>query len=116
MKRVVEIVPYDARWIGRFEEEADLLRSIFGEEVAAVHHIGSTSIPGMMAKPIIDVLLEVRDIDRVDAFNEAMVRLGYEARGEFGLPRGDIFRKWLMASVPFTCTPGPAAIGRSNDI
>ena len=76
MKRVVEVVPYDPGWIGLFEGEAELLRSVFGREVVAIHHIGSTSIPGMTAKPIIDVLLEVRDIERVDAYNEPMGRLG----------------------------------------
>ena len=93
MSRVIEVVPYDPQWIARFEEEANLLRPVFGEEVVAIHHIGSTSIPGMTAKPIIDILLEVRDIDCIDAFNAAMGRLGYEARGEYGLPRRRYFPK-----------------------
>lgn len=93
MNRIIEVAPYDPGWIALFAGEAELLRSVFGEEVVAVHHIGSTSIPGMTAKPIIDMLLEVRDIDRVDAFNEAMRRLGYEARGEYGLPRRRYFPK-----------------------
>lgn len=93
MKRIIKVLPYDPGWIALFEREAKLLRSVFGEEVVAIHHIGSSSIPGMAAKPIIDVLLEVRNIDRVDVFNEAMHRLGYEARGEYGLPRRRYFPK-----------------------
>ena len=93
MKRVVEVLPYDAGWVALFAREANLLRSVFGDEVVAIHHIGSTSIPGLAAKPIIDVLLEVRDIDRVDDFNESMQRLGYEPRGEYGLPRRRYFPK-----------------------
>ena len=93
MARAIEVVPYDPGWIALFASEAKLLRAVFGHEVVAVHHIGSTSIPGMKAKPIIDVLLEVRDIERVDAFNESMRRLGYEPRGEYGLPERRYFPK-----------------------
>lgn len=93
MKRIIEVLSYDPEWIKLFEVEAGLLRSIFGQEVAAIHHIGSTSIPGMKAKPIIDILLEVRDIERVDLFNEPMLRLGYEPRGEYGLPHRRYFPK-----------------------
>ena len=93
MKRIIEIVPYDPAWIELFTIEARLLRSVLGQEVVAVHHIGSTSIPGMKAKPVIDILLEVRDIEQVDAFNEPMRRLGYEPRGEYGLPHRRYFPK-----------------------
>ncbi len=60
VERKIELMPYDPDWIMLFATEAGLLRRIFGQEVVAVHHIGSTSIPGMTAKPIIDILLEVR--------------------------------------------------------
>ena len=93
MKRIVEVLPYDPGWIALFAAEASLLRSVFDHEVVAVHHIGSTSVPGMKAKPIIDVLLEVRDIERVDAYNEPMRQLGYEPRGEYWLPRRRYFPK-----------------------
>lgn len=93
MNRIIEVVPYDAGWIGQFEAEAELLRSLLGEEVAAVHHIGSTSIPGMAAKPVIDILLEVRRVERLDKVNAVMRRAGYEPRGAFGLPRRRYFPK-----------------------
>lgn len=76
-----------------FEAEADVLRATLGDEVRNVHHIGSTSIPGMSAKPIIDILLEVREIERMDELAPRMVELGYEARGEFGLPGRRYFVK-----------------------
>ena len=93
MERKIELRPYDPEWIRLFATEAGLLRRIFGQEVVAVHHIGSTSIPEMKAKPIIDILLEVRDIRRVDAFNESMRRWGYEPRGAYGLPNRRYFPK-----------------------
>jgi GrpB-like predicted nucleotidyltransferase (UPF0157 family)/GNAT superfamily N-acetyltransferase len=93
MARNIEILPYDPAWIELFTTEAKLLRSLFGQEVIAVHHIGSTSIPGMKAKPVIDILLEVRDIEQVDAFNELMRKLGYEPRGAYGLAHRRYFPK-----------------------
>lgn len=67
--------------------------------VAAVHHIGSTAISAIFAKPIIDLLVEVADIDDVDADNPAMVALGYEALGEYGIPGRRYFRKGDEAGV-----------------
>lgn len=93
MKRVIEVVPHDPRWSEQFEQEADELIAIFGEEIVAIHHIGSTSIPGIVAKPIIDVLVEVRDIERIDAFNEAMTARGYIPKGAFGIAGRRFFIK-----------------------
>jgi len=79
------VVPHDACWSRLCQEEADELAEIFGEEVVTIHHIGSTAIPGIYAKPIIDILVEVQDIARIDAFNRAMVERGYVPKGEFGI-------------------------------
>jgi GrpB-like predicted nucleotidyltransferase (UPF0157 family) len=85
MSREIKVVPYDTRWSDRFRKEADELAAIFGEEAVAIHHIGSTAIPGIYAKPIIDILVEVQDIERVDAFNREMAKRGYLPKGEFGI-------------------------------
>ncbi|MEN4708334.1 GrpB family protein, partial [Pantoea agglomerans] len=50
-----------------------------------VHHIGSTSVPGLSAKPVIDMLLEVSDINELDKYHSAMAHAGYVARGENGI-------------------------------
>jgi GrpB-like predicted nucleotidyltransferase (UPF0157 family) len=93
MIRKVEVAPYDAEWPRAFQTEADHLAALWGDEVVAVHHIGSTSIPGMSAKPIIDLLVEVRAIDRIDRFDEMMRRSGYLPRGENGIPGRRFFIK-----------------------
>jgi GrpB-like predicted nucleotidyltransferase (UPF0157 family) len=85
MTRLIEVVPYDPHWPARFQEEADELAAIFGEDVVEIHHIGSTAIPGIHAKPIIDVLVEVQDIGGIDALNYAMIERGYLPKGEFGI-------------------------------
>ena len=83
--REVKVVPYDPAWPQRFREEAERLRAVFGRELIYIHHIGSTAVPGLAAKPIIDILPVVRNIDAVDCLNGAMVELGYEPMGEHGL-------------------------------
>jgi GrpB-like predicted nucleotidyltransferase (UPF0157 family) len=85
LMRKVEVIPYQPDWPARFEQEGARLRSVFGEK-ARIHHIGSTSVVGLSAKPVIDILVEVPDIRRVDRLNGQMEALGYEPRGEFGLP------------------------------
>jgi len=76
-----------------YEEEAIKLRRIFGEQLVAIHHIGSTSIPGLEAKPIIDIMPVVEDINSVDEHNESMREIGYEPKGENGIPERRYFQK-----------------------
>jgi len=93
MIRQVEVVPYDPNWAESFQAEADEIRRILGQEVVAVHHIGSTAIPNLSAKPIVDLLVEVRDIEKIDAFNGKMSQLGYLPKGENGIPGRRFFIK-----------------------
>ncbi|MBF2027146.1 MAG: GrpB family protein [Oscillatoriales cyanobacterium C42_A2020_001] len=89
----VEMVPHDPQWRHAFEAEAKRVAVAIGQNVVAIHHIGSTAIPGIYAKPIIDLLVEVDDITLVDACNSTMQALGYEVVGEFGIPGRRFFSK-----------------------
>lgn len=80
-------------WPNMFENEASRIREIFGEELISVHHIGSTSVSGLKAKPIIDIMPVVREIKVVDNYNDKMIAFGYEPMGEFGIPGRRYFRK-----------------------
>lgn len=91
--REVRVVPHDPTWKETFETEAATLRSVLGDEALAVHHIGSTAVPGLAAKPTVDVLIEVRRIEEVDRFDAAMSEKGYEAWGEYGIPGRRFFVK-----------------------
>lgn len=91
--RKVEVVPHDPRWRDEFEAEAKHIGAALGENVAAIHHIGSTAIPNIYAKPVVDLLVEVRDITEVGGRSSAMELLGYEVMGEFGIPGRRYFRK-----------------------
>ena len=84
--REIRVVPYDSNWPEQYRQEAVRIKGVLGNEIVNIHHIGSTSIPGMSAKPIIDILLEVRNIAKIDSYNDEMIGLGYEPRGELGIP------------------------------
>jgi GrpB-like predicted nucleotidyltransferase (UPF0157 family) len=93
MPRRIEVVPHEPEWSDVFREEAKELMAIFGDEMVAIHHIGSTAIPGICAKPIIDVLVEVQNIEKIDAFDRVMAEHGYLPKGDFGIPGRRFFIK-----------------------
>jgi len=93
MTRKVDVVSYDPAWADMFLTEAEVLRNVFGDQLVDVHHIGSTAIPGILAKPILDLLVEVRDIREVDEMNSEMWELGYASLGEYGIPERRYFVK-----------------------
>ena len=86
-------MPYDPNWIKQFNDEALLIAPVFSDNFVAIHHIGSTSVPGLAAKPTIDIVLEVAHIDLVDACNDQMAQLGYEAWGDYHIPGRRFFVK-----------------------
>ena len=92
-QRTIEMAEHDPRWKEQFEAEAKLIRKVFGSEMVGLYHIGSTAIPGIKAKPIIDMLGEVKDIQNVSSFNIPMSRIGYQAKGEMGITGRQYFRK-----------------------
>jgi GrpB-like predicted nucleotidyltransferase (UPF0157 family) len=93
MTRKVEVVPHDRHWQSLFADESQQLAIAFGDNAIAIHHIGSTAIETIYAKPIIDILIEVKDINKVDDRNSEIESLGYFAMGEFGISGRRFFRK-----------------------
>jgi GrpB-like predicted nucleotidyltransferase (UPF0157 family) len=113
--RKVDVLPYSRSWPISFEKEKKLLAEVFGS-TAVIRHIGSTSIPGMSAKPIIDILAEA---DSIALFEQAADRLkewGYIAKGENGIPGRRYFVRFTGAGerlVHLHCYPkGHREIGR----
>ena len=93
MTRKVEVVPYCPDWPSLYQAEAEALHHALGEEVLSIHHFGSTSIPGISAKPVIDILVIVRNIDVIDGMNPRLAAIGYHAVGEYGIPGRRFFYK-----------------------
>jgi GrpB-like predicted nucleotidyltransferase (UPF0157 family) len=93
MKRIVQ---HDPSWAAQYENEARLIAEATGAAACALHHIGSTAIPGLGSKPIIDILLEALSLQAVDGCAERLVELGYEVRGEYGIAGRRYFSKKPM--------------------
>jgi len=89
----VVVTEYNEDWKQKFSEEAQKIKDIFGDELIDIHHIGSTSVPGLKSKPIIDIMPVVKDIEKVDSFNDRMEGIGYECMGELGMKGRKYFRK-----------------------
>jgi len=89
----LEVVDYNPIWSGLYKQEAEQIKKVLGDLLLEIHHIGSTSVNGLKAKPIIDIMPVVKDIEAVDLYNGSFEALGYEGLGEFGIPGRRYFRK-----------------------
>lgn len=86
-------VDHDPTWPAAFRREAGLWEGLLAGLLITVHHIGSTSVPGLAAKPIIDLLPLVTSIDAVDRRTAVIEQAGYQEWGEYGLPGRRYFTK-----------------------
>lgn len=94
MNKLIDIVAsYSTEWPHLFEIEAALIKNALGNNCVAVHHIGSTAVPSLSAKPIIDIMPVVKDIMLVNQAVSAMENLGYKFKGEYGIPFRCYFQK-----------------------
>lgn len=93
---VIEVVDYDPAWPALFDREQRTVAQALGPAVIAIEHVGSTAVPGLAAKPIIDLLATVHDLDEIrEAYIDALARLDYLhlAGYEAWLPSQMLFRK-----------------------
>ena len=92
----VRIVPYDPAWPARFEEErAALTRALGDAATGGIHHVGSTAVPGLDAKPVIDILVGVADLASARACIERVAPLGY------------LYAPYRADEMAWFCTPSP---------
>lgn len=81
--RKIEIVPYDRDWPQQFELEANCIKDALGDNCIVIHHVGSTSVPGLAAKSKIDIMAVVNDPENTI---EKLRTIGFDYRGEFNIP------------------------------
>ena len=91
ISKKVEVVPYNPEWGVMFDSEADRLRTTLQYACENLHHIGSTSIPGLSAKPILDIVVELSE--DADTIEEKLEAVGYQYKGEFNIPLRRFFNK-----------------------
>lgn len=89
----IRLSEFSENWIRLYHEEAYFLKSIFNHEILRFEHFGSTSVPGMKAKPVIDMICIVKNINNIDQYNEKMRSLNYDVAGEWGISGRRLFRK-----------------------
>jgi GrpB-like predicted nucleotidyltransferase (UPF0157 family) len=90
----VRIFPYDPKWPEKYEVERGRLVALFPEAFLALEHVGSTAVPGMAAKPIVDMIGGVRSMGEADTLLTALCQNGYNTSAEFNATLTD--QRWLM--------------------
>ena len=89
--RHIVVMPYDERWTQDFEAIASEIRDALGELALAIEHVGSTSVPGLSAKPIIDIDVVIRDYASFGAVVSALKAVGYRHEGDLGIAGREAF-------------------------
>jgi GrpB-like predicted nucleotidyltransferase (UPF0157 family) len=92
-KGIVKLSRYTGEWRQLFEVEKASLQDKLGSYILDIQHVGSTSIPGMLAKPIIDIAIAVALFEEARVCIPLIEELGYEYKGEFGIPHRHYFVK-----------------------
>jgi GrpB-like predicted nucleotidyltransferase (UPF0157 family) len=94
----IRIVPYDPRWPERFERERAAVEALLGDAITGgVHHVGSTAVPGLAAKPVIDILVGIADLESGSRHVEPLGELGY------------VYAPYRTEEMIWFCKPSPAA-------
>ncbi len=99
----IEIVEYRLEWVGIFESERTAILERCSPWVMEVHHVGSTSVPGLAAKPILDIMPVVANPSDGEKTVEPMTTLGYQYRGENELPGRFYFDKIVDGRTVVHC-------------
>jgi GrpB-like predicted nucleotidyltransferase (UPF0157 family) len=97
MTEQVHIVAYDPGWPLRFEEERSRVERVVGRWLVGIEHIGSTAVPGLDAKPVIDVIAGLRSMSDADRCVEPLIKLGYSYWEEGVEPHHRLFVKFVDA-------------------
>ncbi len=110
-RSITRLVPHDPAWSGLFAAEAARLRAALGEQALAIEHVGSTAVAGLAAKPIIDIMIGVEDLDDCDGHVRALEAIGYERRpvgdlpGRLYLVLGEGDMRWAHLSLAEMTSP-----------
>ncbi len=93
MSQHIIVTEYDPLWPKKFEEESLLVKDVMADNCIAAYHIGSTAVPGLAAKPIIDMMVAVKSLEKADDAAKDFLKIGYEYLGEFGIAGRRYLRK-----------------------
>ena len=88
----VTVLPYDPQWKQNFEAIRQELAAALGNLALRIEHVGSTSVEGLYAKPIIDIDVVIRNTTPLDTVIAALAKIGYQHEGNLGIPQREAFR------------------------
>ena len=88
----VVVLPYDPSWAQDFVRIREEIQAALGELALRIEHVGSTSVPGLSAKPIIDIDVVIRDDSLLDAVIDALGKIGYRHEGNLGIAGREAFK------------------------
>lgn len=91
--RKYSVQDYDPNWVTQYETEEKVLKQALGNNMLSVEHIGSTSVPGLAGKPLIDILAVVQNIEEADGFEPALSSLGYHFLGQYVMEGSRLYVK-----------------------
>ena len=89
----VVVTPYDPAWPERFEEIAAKLRPALGDRITGIEHVGSTSVPGLAAKPVVDIDVVISSEESFPEVKAGLESLGYSHQGDLGIPGREYFKE-----------------------
>lgn len=92
-QQTVALVDHNTAWSRAFTIEAARISSVLGEHQIGIEHIGSTSIPAIRAKPILDIMVGIADFDQGPALEPLLANIGYDFARDAGVPNDHIFGK-----------------------
>ena len=115
-KKHVVVVPYDEMWEKAFEDIKRELEEALGDLALRIEHVGSTSVTGLSAKPIIDIDVVIRDVSILDSVVSALAKIGYVHEGDQGIPGREAFKhdgkEHLMKHHLYVCAEDAAELKR----
>lgn len=90
---IVELENYNEKWKEEYLKEEELLKEVLKEKIIEIHHVGSTSIEGLMAKPVIDIMIAIKSFDEIEEIEQILKNYDYENRGHQGVESRYFFAK-----------------------
>jgi len=113
------VVPYDPNWKTEFERIRDYLMEQIGDLVLEIKHVGSTSIPGLCAKPIIDIVAVMVSYDVFPAIVARLEKVGFKHNGDQGIKEREVFKRLIpddFMDYHFYVCPKDSEESRRQDI
>src|SRR5687768_12128363 len=100
-KNKIVVIAYDPCWPEEYIKESQVIKNALAEYLRMIHHIGSTSIPNMPAKPVIDMILEIENIDDIDLISKKLYALGYADLSRQIIPHRSFFTYRIDENISF---------------